>query len=487
MSAAEILLEHRHGEKVKRHMRLKSDTDLFVIGSSQKADLRITGENIGGCHVVLRYKHPQWFMCNVYDVNVAASETPITDQTILTIGHHHLRLVRQESSQPLFVNSSAVADAKLSMHQVVVLRKDRVIETRLLRADQTFVLPNGRDRLKLEPPVNGDWKVTEVGNRIVRQRLVPEQASAIAESFELDKDLKKPLLIFLALFLFMYLGTLFMPQTKPTEVSIDKKSLEMIYSAKTILKKQVEAKKLVSAAAKHGGNSAAAQHEESKVQQPDEATAPKVTQKTTQALTSLRQSGLNSLIGKIAKRAAKTGIQIAAEGVSPDVPNSGRAFFSNGTTTVGGGGAAGKQGSFKLGGVSTKGFGGGASNVKAGTALAGGAVGTGDVAMVDEETSVEGGLDREAIAEVIRKNLGQIRYCYERQLSSNRDLYGKIMVKWTIDASGSVVEPRIDTTTMKSAMVEGCVVRRVASWKFPQPKGGTLVKVSYPFLFKAQD
>ncbi len=166
----------------------------------------------------------------------------------------------------------------------------------------------------------------------------------------------------------------------------------------------------------------------------------------------------------------------------------GRAFFSNGTSTVGGGGSAAKVGSsYRLGGIGTKGVGGGASNYSDGTALAGGTVGMGDVAIAEEETIIDGGLDREVIAEVIRKNLGQIRYCYERQLSSNRELYGKIMAKWVIGADGLVMDPKIDNTTMKSSMVEGCVLRRIASWKFPLPKGGTQVKVTYPFLFKALD
>ena len=104
-----------------------------------------------------------------------------------------------------------------------------------------------------------------------------------------------------------------------------------------------------------------------------------------------------------------------------------------------------------------------------------------------EETVIEGGLDRDVIADVIKRNLGQIRYCYERQLSSNPDLYGKLLVKFTIDAGGGVMEPKIDTSTLKSSLVEGCVLRRMAGWKFPLPKGGTQVRVSYPFLFKALD
>jgi len=124
-----------------------------------------------------------------------------------------------------------------------------------------------------------------------------------------------------------------------------------------------------------------------------------------------------------------------------------------------------------------------------GSKLVGGSVGMGGVVALsdDDQTVIEGGLDKDVIADVIKRNLGQIRYCYERQLSSNPELYGKVLVKFTIDAGGIVGESRVDASTLKSQMVEGCILRRMASWKFPNPKGGTLVHVAYPFLFKALD
>jgi outer membrane biosynthesis protein TonB len=94
-------------------------------------------------------------------------------------------------------------------------------------------------------------------------------------------------------------------------------------------------------------------------------------------------------------------------------------------------------------------------------------------------------LDKEVIARVIRSNLGQIRYCYERQLSANPDIYGKVKVVFTIGSGGGVTTQKIGNTTLKNAMVEGCMLRRIAGWKFPIPEGGTSVLVSYPFLFKS--
>jgi outer membrane biosynthesis protein TonB len=105
--------------------------------------------------------------------------------------------------------------------------------------------------------------------------------------------------------------------------------------------------------------------------------------------------------------------------------------------------------------------------------------------VIDEETIVDGGLDPEVIAVYIKSQLGQIRYCYERQLSANPDLYGKVQIKFTIGGDGRVVEQSIGTTTMKNAAVEGCILRRVSGWRFPKPTGGTAVVVTYPFLFKA--
>ena len=109
------------------------------------------------------------------------------------------------------------------------------------------------------------------------------------------------------------------------------------------------------------------------------------------------------------------------------------------------------------------------------------------MALIDDETVIDGGLDKDVIAEVIRKNIGQVRECYERQLSANRELYGKVLVKFVINSQGGVLDPKVENSTLKSSMVEGCMLRRLSGWKFPLPKGGTMVKVSYPFLFKALD
>jgi len=48
-----------------------------------------------------------------------------------------------------------------------------------------------------------------------------------------------------------------------------------------------------------------------------------------------------------------------------------------------------------------------------------------------------------------------------------------------------VVKSSVRQSTMKNKAVEDCIASRVKRFKFPAPKGGGIVEVSYPFIFKA--
>lgn len=497
MGMPELFLEHKHGQKTQKRLRVKPNRKMFLIGSSEQADLRISGAGIEGCHAVLRYRDSQWFICDVSGTESLkvdghiVTESRVTDLTKVEIGGHRLQLFSRDREENLFKDGEA--QGQLAHHQVVVrTRGGRIIETHVLKATESYTWYDGITKTKMPAPVSGVWTQTQVGNRTIQQRLVSAQEITGAEKFAVDRDLAKSIVLSALLLLFMVGGTITLgwnSKTAPVEVALDKKSMDIIFNAKTTQKKRQEAKKIQQVAkGKSGGTTEAPQANVAKSSLPEESTAPKISGKATAALTSLRNAGLSNLIGKIAKRANKQGIMVAAVGVSADNAGAGRALFSQGTSTVGGGGSASKEGpSYKLGGIATRGKAGGVGDFKNGTGLAGGSVGTGNVMalMDDEETSVEGGLDRDAIAEVIKRNLGQIRYCYERQLSSNPDLYGKVLVKFVIGADGALGSQKVDNSTLKSDMVEGCILRRMAAWKFPLPKGGTQVRVSYPFLFKA--
>jgi TonB family protein len=114
-----------------------------------------------------------------------------------------------------------------------------------------------------------------------------------------------------------------------------------------------------------------------------------------------------------------------------------------------------------------------------------GNIGQGDLGLIHKESQVTGGLDREVIAKYIASQKGKILYCYERQLSANPGLFGKVAVKFQIAASGAVENSQITESTINNNNVESCLLQLMATWQFPKPVGGVRVQVGYPFVFKS--
>lgn len=102
------------------------------------------------------------------------------------------------------------------------------------------------------------------------------------------------------------------------------------------------------------------------------------------------------------------------------------------------------------------------------------------------KTMVRGALDKNVIRRVIRKSQNQVRFCYERELVKDPELAGRITVKFVISAKGTVVNTEIASTTMKNEAVERCLERVVQRMRFPAPRGGGIVMVNYPFIFRTR-
>ena len=94
-----------------------------------------------------------------------------------------------------------------------------------------------------------------------------------------------------------------------------------------------------------------------------------------------------------------------------------------------------------------------------------------------------GSLDKSLIDKVIKQNQAKFLYCYQRELTKNPNLGGKIVVKFVIAKDGTVSSATTKTSTMNSPAVQNCINGRFMRFKFPEPKGGGIVIVSYPFIF----
>lgn len=210
------------------------------------------------------------------------------------------------------------------------------------------------------------------------------------------------------------------------------------------------------------------------------------TQPKTKSTNSLKRMGALAALGSLSKSKQKGGLDLGAANTTAG-PGLGGTEGSGGTQTslyakgitsapLGAGGNI--QGA---GGYGTKGKGGGQAGY--GKLSLVGAAGNTPIPLGNEAT-VETGLDRDMIAAVINRNLGQVRFCYEQGLQGNPGLNGRVAVGFTIGGNGLVKAAGIDSSTMGSKIVEDCIVMRLKTWKFPLPQGGVDVKVSYPFVLR---
>jgi metallo-beta-lactamase class B len=101
---------------------------------------------------------------------------------------------------------------------------------------------------------------------------------------------------------------------------------------------------------------------------------------------------------------------------------------------------------------------------------------------VPDSATTSGSMDKSIIRGVIRDHINEVKVCYEAELAVHPRLFGQIMVQFTIGATGEVVKSVLQTSTMGSPSVESCTVKAVKTWRFPRPRGGGVVIVSYPFL-----
>lgn len=93
-------------------------------------------------------------------------------------------------------------------------------------------------------------------------------------------------------------------------------------------------------------------------------------------------------------------------------------------------------------------------------------------------------MDKEIVRRIIRKHKGEVQRCYESGLVWQPELTGREIVRFTIAATGRVIDSFVESSTLNSPSVERCIADAVRGWEFPKPTGGGIVIVTYPFLLQ---
>lgn len=99
------------------------------------------------------------------------------------------------------------------------------------------------------------------------------------------------------------------------------------------------------------------------------------------------------------------------------------------------------------------------------------------------EPVLMGGLSRDEVDRVIRRNLAAFRYCYQKRLQHDATLGGRLRMTFRIAGDGSVAHVAIAADDVGDPQVADCVSRRLYGLNFPEPRGHGHVLVTYPFLF----
>lgn len=104
------------------------------------------------------------------------------------------------------------------------------------------------------------------------------------------------------------------------------------------------------------------------------------------------------------------------------------------------------------------------------------------------EEEFVGSIDREAVRRAVRSALPFFKACYDREYNKNSKLSGKLVISWEIHEKGIARNAKVvkEKSTIGNSAVEECVRKRMLEVVFPEPPGGTIAEVTYPFLFQGQ-
>lgn len=457
-----------------------SSDELLTFGTSRKAKLLSIDKNVESFESVLEFRSPDWhyisFSTKITDNSpeMDRADIVIKPGTVIKFRNSSLHFDIADKNMELIKNIENIQlKGQAPQQLVLVTRNNSIISVHMKDPKTKFNINADGKSVNLDLPLTDKWSSQQLNCYTIKSKKIDahdvSHLAALKNGQQIDQESKTALTITLGISALLIAISLFIPQPQKNETAVAPQTARTEIIVKTNFKrKAVKESPKEKAAAQQSKNS-------------NMAPGGKVAA----LLKGSIGVRISQLIGKVSATEARTAnVLITTSGVKAGEALSGRALAAIGKVESSGRNWNGES-SGTGSGVSTAGVGGGKGSKGLSGGLGQGKTGSGGVGLIDEESEIVGGLDREVIAQYIKTQLGQILYCYERQLSANPNLYGKIAVKFTIAGTGMVETQSINDTTLKNISVESCILSKISKWKFPEPKGGTKVLVTYPFLFKS--
>ncbi len=474
MSVLKLLQKTNDGRT--KSWKLDGATEMLTFGTSRKAKILSIDNDVSSFESVIEYRNSEWhYISFSIDGKNKAADSLIQQGTEIKLNSSTLKFNLVVQNLELLKNVEAIRLSGQKIQQLVLVTKnDKIVSLHVKDPSKQFNIYSDGKIQKLNLPLTDQWSTNELACYTIKSKKINtedlSQYQNMAANQIMDKESKTAVIATLSVVFLFIAISLFVPRTEPDAPVVRAQSATTIV-VKNDVKKQIKKDKPAT-----------------------KAPLQEVVQKNSGSNGGGRVSALlkgslgvriSQLIGKVSATEARTAnVLVTTSGAKAGEGSSGRALAALGKVESSGRNWNGESGGSGTG-VSTAGVGGGRGTKGLGGGLGQGKTGSGGVGLIEEESEITGGLDREVIAQYIKTQLGQILYCYERQLSANPNLYGKIAVKFTISGTGKVETQAINDTTLKNGSVESCILSKISKWKFPEPKGGTKVLVTYPFLFKS--
>lgn len=472
---SDLLLKQELKTGESRTWKLKPGHHSYSFGSSRHADIVSISTLSEGIEAVFEFRNNEWHLINLSED--LKSDLHISDLFLEKEGkiefknfifYYNPSKKEKDLLEKILAHSLPVGERnESSVYQLFLVKHgESIIEVKIISPKRKFK--------GITPTITEDWIQHQQGDYILLEKTVYLKDNDELLQFKnqelIDEEMKKPMMFVVSIVLLLFLVMILMPkdQLLAPQPTVNLKSAQRIIVK--IEKKAPQPKVQQSVATPTPPA-------------PTPSSSAPAGDPSKTASKSLSIGRVSQLIGKVSSRSAKSTVLLYGKGTAAGEVETGMALAAIGRLNKQGS-DWGTQAQGTQVQVSTGGKGGGKSVTGLG-ALSAGATGQANVGLIEEETDVSGGLDKEVIAQYIKSQLGQILYCYERQLSANPNLYGKVSVKFTIGPSGGVETQKVSDTTLKSSSVESCILNKISYWKFPTPQGGTRVVVTYPFLFKS--
>lgn len=111
--------------------------------------------------------------------------------------------------------------------------------------------------------------------------------------------------------------------------------------------------------------------------------------------------------------------------------------------------------------------------------------GSSQITLGIKDAEIDEGLTRDEVGRVIHQHMKEVRYCYESSMvrAPASEVKGQVSLAFTINSGGSVSKSSVAQSSVPDPALGDCIRKRLGTWKFPKPKGGVTVNITYPFIF----